>query len=104
VEDAEAIAGYSQVEDREVPESQASFTASEMLRVNPRESMEVRGSPVPTNIMPETSGVLQAKIFGSVSKPGVDKRKRIDDSNTFATKKTRTDEAGIVGLGIGGWA
>jgi hypothetical protein len=108
VEDAEEIAGYgqrsSQMEDREVPESQASFTASQMLRSNARESKEVRGSPVPnTNIVPQTSGVLQAKIFGSMSKPGMDKRKRMEDPIDLATKKSRTGEAGI-GLGIGGWA
>jgi hypothetical protein len=102
-EDAEEIAAYNESDNEDIPESQASQTATEMLRVDPRESLEVVGSPAPSKLPTEASGLLQAKIFGSVTKPGVDKRKRVDESADYGVKKLRTAEAGI-GLGIGGWA
>jgi hypothetical protein len=103
-EDAEEIAAYNnESADEDIPESQASQTAAEMLRLDPGESMEVVGSPAEPTLAAETSGLLQAKIFGSVTKNGVEKRKRVDDSVEFEAKKMRTGDGGI-GLGIGGWA
>jgi acetyl-CoA acyltransferase 1 len=104
-EDAEEIANYNNESgDEEVPESQASQTAAQMLRRDPRESHEVRGSPAPsTAVATETSGLLQAKIFGPITKSGVEKRKRVDDSIEFEAKKMRTGDGGV-GLGIGSWA
>lgn len=102
-EDAEEIAAYNESADEDIPESQASQTAAEMLRIDPGESMEVVGSPAEPTLAAETSGLLQAKIFGSVTKSGVEKRKRVDDSAEFEPKRMRTTDVGI-GLGIGGWA
>jgi acetyl-CoA acyltransferase 1 len=102
-EDAEEIAAYNESADEDIPESQASQTAAEMLRIDPGESMEVVGSPAEPTLAAETSGLLQAKIFGSVTKSGVEKRKRVDDSAEFEAKRMRTTDGGI-GLGIGGWA
>jgi acetyl-CoA acyltransferase 1 len=103
-EDAEEIAAYNnESADEDIPESQASQTAAEMLRLDPGESMEVVGSPAEPTLAAETSGLLQAKIFGSVTKSGAEKRKRVDDSVEFEAKKMRTVDGGI-GLGIGGWA
>jgi hypothetical protein len=102
-EDAEEIAAYNESADEDIPESQASQTAAEMLRIDPGESMEVVGSPAEPTLAAETSGLLQAKIFGSVTKSGVEKRKRVDDSAEFEAKRMRTNDGGI-GLGIGGWA
>lgn len=99
--------------DVDVPASQASLSASAMLRRDPRESFEIADSPrtqqssyePPSQPQPQTmeyktgainvrshpplsaagsvtekGRVLQAKIFGSVTKPGLDgaeKRKRL---------------------------
>ncbi len=102
-EDAEEIAAYNESAEEDIPESQASQTATEMLREDPGESMEVVGSPTEPTLAAETSGLLQAKIFGSVTKSGVEKRKRVDDSAEFERKRMRTADGGI-GLGIGSWA
>ncbi|KAI9732268.1 MAG: hypothetical protein M1818_007587 [Claussenomyces sp. TS43310] len=104
--DAEDIVGYRSDDDEEIDESQASQSASAMLRRDPRESFEVVSTPTPT-IAAEKSGLLQAKIFGSVTKPGNDKRKRLDDGSgstaDYEGKKARMDDE-AVGLGIGAWA
>jgi hypothetical protein len=97
--DAEEIANYES-EEEEIPESQASQSATELLRQNPRQSFEVVGSPAPSTA--EASHLLQAKIFGSVTKPGVEKRKRVDEPSPYEMKKQRTGVEGV-GLGIGGW-
>lgn len=89
---------YNDVEDDDIPESHATQSATAMLRVDPRQSIEIIGTPVA-----EKSGLLQAKIFGQVKKPGMDKRKRggsVKDG-MGGPKKVRTEEA--IGLGIGNW-
>jgi hypothetical protein len=103
-EDVEEIATAvsNESSDEEITESQASQTATAMLRQDPRESMEVVGSPVPP-VTAETSGLLQATIFGTVIKQGVEKRKRMDDISDLEKKKMRANEEAI-GLGIGSWA
>ncbi|ORY57593.1 uncharacterized protein BCR38DRAFT_449651 [Pseudomassariella vexata] len=106
-------------EEEEVFESQASLTASEMLRRDPRESFEVAssvgsrdGTPAPA----EKSAKLQAKIFASINKAGLEKRKysggasaEADEGRrevlTSPTKKMRYGAGGPdanhrVGLGI----
>jgi hypothetical protein len=91
---------YDDMTDEEVEESQASQTATNMLRRDPRESFEVIGSPAhgsPTQAT-EKSNLLQTKIFGPVSKAGIEKRKRAVDEGS-AEKRARTAEG--VGLGIG---
>jgi hypothetical protein len=90
-------------ESEEIPESQASQNAAEMLRIDPRESFEVAASrtntPTPTG---EKSSLLQSKIFGSVTKGTTEKRKRGDDEVVagYSAKKLRAGPEGI-GLGIG---
>lgn len=90
-------------ESEEIPESQASQNATEMLRIDPRESFEVAASrtntPTPTA---EKSNLLQSKIFGSITKGATEKRKRGDDEVVaeYSTKKLRVGPEGI-GLGIG---
>jgi acetyl-CoA acyltransferase 1 len=98
--DAEEMANY-QSEDEEIDESQASQTASAMLRRDPRESFEVAGSPN-SNKVSEKSGLLQSKLFGTVTKSGAEKRKRVDGEE-FSGMKIRVSEEGV-GLGIGAWA
>jgi hypothetical protein len=103
-EDVEDIAAEisNESSDEDITESQASQTATAMLRRDPRESMEVVGSPVPF-VATETSSLLQSKILGNITKPGIEKRKRMDDTSDLQKKKMRARQPAI-GLGIGSWA
>ncbi|EHL02463.1 hypothetical protein M7I_1544 [Glarea lozoyensis 74030] len=93
-----AAAGYRE-ESQEVTESQASQSATEMLRRDPRESFEVAASRTSTPTPGGTKPLHQSKIFGTVTKPTVEKRKRGDDEYDYvAAKKHRTPAP--VGLGI----
>ena len=106
--DAEELARAAMATYREtsegIQESQASQSATEMLRIDPRESFEVAASrtntPTPSA---ENNNLHQSKIFGVVSKPVVtEKRKRLPDDYDpkYAAKKVRTSVEGV-GLGIG---
>jgi hypothetical protein len=93
-----AAAGYRE-ESQEVTESQASQSATEMLRRDPRESFEVAASRTSTPTPGGTKPLHQSKIFGTVTKPTVEKRKRGNDEYDYvAAKKHRTPAP--VGLGI----
>lgn len=103
--DAEEIARAAMAyrdQSEDLLESQASATATEMLRIDPRESFEVLASrnPTPTPAA-EKSGLLQAKIFGSVIKPLAEKRKQIEEDFDieYTNKKLRAG-SGAIGLGI----
>ena len=93
-----AMASYRE-ESEEIQESQASQSAAEMLRIDPRESFEVAASRT-TNA--DKNPLHQSKIFGPVSKPSAEKRKRFDDEygDEYAAKKIRAGAEGV-GLGIG---
>ncbi|TAQ86727.1 hypothetical protein B7494_g4936 [Chlorociboria aeruginascens] len=102
--DAEEITQSYRKGSEEVEESQASQSATEMLRIDPRESFEVAASrtntPTPTV---EKNTISQSKLIGSVTKfPAGEKRKRVEDGHTgdYSTKKLRASVEGI-GLGIG---
>ncbi len=96
--------------DEDVPESQASQEAVNILR----KSSVRQAASTGTSLSPaaKTSGLLQSKLYGLVKKSGVErraegggKRKFYDDASTGAerlTKKGKMSEG--VGLGIGGWA
>jgi acetyl-CoA acyltransferase 1 len=87
---ARATRAYRE-ESEEVQASQASQSATEMLRIDPRESFEVAASRTGT----PGGEKYQSKIMAPVSK-----RKREDDVYGDATtKKMRMAE--VVGLGIG---
>lgn len=87
---ARAAMSYRE-ESEEVQQSQASQSATEMLRRDPRESFEVAASRTGT----PGGEKYQSKIMGAVSK-----RKRDGDSFGGVTaKKLRAAE--VVGLGIG---
>ncbi|KAF4628999.1 hypothetical protein G7Y89_g9147 [Cudoniella acicularis] len=100
---ARAAAEYRD-ESPEIQESQASQSATEMLRIDPRESFEVAASRTTTPTPSAEKNSIhqskhQTKIFGTVSKPHVDKRKRTDEEykGDYSAKKIRAG----VGLGIG---
>ncbi|CAD6441636.1 c0fff025-a648-4723-a5e7-a0db4695cbef [Sclerotinia trifoliorum] len=88
-------------EHEEIQESRAAQSANEMLRADSRESFEVAASRNNTpNLVTAKSELLQSKIWATVTKPVIEKRKRddfygIDHSN----KKPRATEP--LGLGIG---
>jgi hypothetical protein len=93
--DADEIArsSYQREDSEEIQESQASQNATEMLRLDPRESFEVAASRTHTPTPAEQGTLQQARIFGSVTK-----RKR--EEEIVAMKKARFDGEGV-GLGIG---
>jgi hypothetical protein len=80
-------------ESEEVQESQASQSATEMLRADPRESFEVAASRSATPTVIDKN-LQQSKIFG-----GITKRKLEEDVLSPIAKKVRTGEG--IGLGIG---
>jgi hypothetical protein len=80
-------------ESEEIQESQASQSATEMLRADPRESFEVAASRSVTPTLADKT-LQQSKIFGAVTK-----RKLEEDVLSPAAKKIRTGEG--IGLGIG---
>lgn len=91
-----------ELESDDVHESQASAAASAMLRRDPRESFEVAASPG-LNEATEKGALLQAKIFGSVTKGATaPKRKRLPDDEEVRAKKLRMAAGEGVGLGIYG--
>ncbi|KAH6678473.1 hypothetical protein B0J14DRAFT_534875 [Halenospora varia] len=105
--DTEEIARAAAAErsdSEEIQESQASQSATEMLRIDPRESFEVAASrtSTPTPITDKNTYAQskhQTKIYGTVHKPNVEKRKRGDEEykGNYSAKKVRAG----VGLGIG---
>lgn len=91
-------------QDDEIPQSQASLSASQMLRTSQeqqikRESFEGRGMLEPSR---RTGGekLRQTKLFGQVRKSNV-VRAGYDEDEPPA-KRSRTGDAGGIGLGISG--
>jgi hypothetical protein len=88
---AQAAASARREDSEDIQESQASQSATEMLRIDPRESFEVAASRT-TTPLPSEKNISQAKIFTSVTKRKLDLDHGIEPS-----KKMRT---GAIGLGI----
>lgn len=88
--------------EEEVPDSQASSLATDMLRRNPASR---RQSTRSTANAPKSSTLLQTKLFGQVRKGGVDrpslKRKTSVEEKSEVLKKSKTSKH--VGLGIDTW-
>lgn len=88
--------------EEEVPDSQASSLATDMLRRNPASR---RQSTRSTANAPKSSTLLQTKLFGQVRKGGVDrpslKRKASVEEKSEVLKKSKTPKH--VGLGIDTW-
>ncbi|CZT42972.1 uncharacterized protein RSE6_02943 [Rhynchosporium secalis] len=91
--DAEEFTGSGNYrgESEEIQESQASQSATEMLRVDPRESFEVAASRTHTPV-PNDKHLHQAKLYAPVSK------RKLDHDHGESVKKMRHES---VGLGIG---
>jgi hypothetical protein len=91
--------------DDDVPQSQASSLATDMLRKNPASQESLRLS----NSAERSSNLLQTKLFGNVTKPSGDRypqsslkrRGSANDNNDIKAKKARLHEG--VGLGINSW-
>ena len=89
------------ITDEDLPQSQASSLATNMLRRNPGS----HPSPSQTASAERSSHLLQTKLFGAVKKAGIDrtaasgKRKPSFGESDVMAKKTKLGEG--VGLGIG---
>lgn len=97
----------SSVADHEdLPESQASQEARNMLRKSASfgKTSSARSSQR-TEAVTKSSGLLQTKIYGPIKKVGgggsAVKRKVTDGGSPISTKKARANTG--VGLGIGSW-
>ncbi|KAH8808521.1 hypothetical protein F5884DRAFT_673628 [Xylogone sp. PMI_703] len=100
---ARAAMSSQRDDSEEIQESQASQSATELLRMDSRQSFEVaeaRKNASPT--MTDRSTLVQTKIFGPVTKATTEKRKRVEDSygTEYSVKRLRVPEEGV-GLGIG---
>ena len=83
--------------DEDLPQSQASSLATNMLRRNPgsQESSILPGKAE------RSSKLLQTKIFGQVKKVGGARKRHASVGESDAVKKMKLTEG--VGLGIGTW-
>ena len=83
--------------DDDVPQSQASSLATNMLRRNPGGQASSR--------LPEkaekSSKALQTKLFGQVKKAGIDRKRQASFGPNDGAKKAKLAEG--IGLGIGAW-
>ncbi|KAF7905471.1 uncharacterized protein EAF01_005992 [Botrytis porri] len=93
--------GRGSMDHEEIQESRAAQSANEMLRADPRESFEVAPSRTNTpNPVTAKSELLQSKIWGTVTKPVVEKRKH-DDHHSFGHSNKKSRASDPIGLGIG---
>lgn len=83
--------------DEDLPPSQASSLATNMLRRNPGS----QGSFRFPGKAEKSSQVLQTKLFGQVKKAGIDRKRSTSFCESDVVKKTKVIEG--VGLGIEAW-
>lgn len=81
------------IDDDEVPESQASMTASQMLRTSQEDMEEKRVSLAGRSMLDSSSNLRQTKLLGAIRKPNV---RRSEDGPP--AKRARTSPG--IGLGI----
>ena len=97
-----AMASYRDQSEEEILESHAIQSAQPRCFEPTRASRsEVTASRTTTPIpVAEKPSLLQSKIFGSVSKPATEKRKRVEEENgdDYSAKKIRPGGEGV-GLG-----
>lgn len=97
-------------QDKDVPESQASQEAVNILR----KSSVRQAASTGTSVSPaaKSIGLLQSKLYGPVKKSGIErgtergrKRKLYNHASTGAERSSKNGKMSEgVGLGIGGWA
>lgn len=102
--DRDSTISISDAEDKgsddDIPQSQASSLATDMLRKNPGSQESLRLS----QNAERSSTLLQTKLFGNVKKPGMERSthsKRRGSFDDIKAKKARLNSG--VGLGIGSW-
>lgn len=110
-EDRDSTISASEDEDDEqLPGSQASQVAANMLRQSLGPRKETRTAAAQTQ---NTTKITQGKLFGQVKKPGVAKMeastKRGNDVNSYdeivrSSKKSRKAASDNIGLGINSWS
>ncbi|KAL2215703.1 hypothetical protein M432DRAFT_107812 [Thermoascus aurantiacus ATCC 26904] len=92
------------VTDEDIPASQASSLATNMLRRSPGTSQDEVSLP---GSIGKSSTLLQSKLFGQIKKPGVErpssylKRKASFEDHAIAMKKSKGPDN--IGLGIESW-
>lgn len=93
-----SVSDQEALTDEDLPQSQASSLAANMLRRNPGS----QGSSSFPGQAERSSKVLQTKLFGQVKKAGTDRKRRSSFGDSGGMKKSKL-AAGVVGLGIGAW-
>jgi hypothetical protein len=83
--------------DEDLPQSQASSLATNMLRRNPG----IQDSSRLPEKVEKSSKALQSRLFGQVKKVGADKKRHASFGENEIAKKMKLGEG--VGLGIGTW-
>lgn len=87
-------------DSEEINESQASQSATEMLRADPRESFEISASRTHTPNL-GSDNLQQSKIYGAVTKSVGQKRRRgSEDEAQISAKKLRAAAGAAIGLGL----
>lgn len=88
----------------EVAESRASQEAASLLRKSSSFGRPPTASSSQRSIhVPKTSGLLQSKIVGQVTKPGASKRKPSGSPAASSASPMKKGRSEGIGLGIGGW-
>ena len=87
-------------DSEEIHESQASQSATEMLRADPRESFEISASRTHTPVS-GSENLQQSKIYGSVTKSvGQKRRRNSEEEAQLSAKKLRAAAGAAIGLGL----
>lgn len=87
-------------DSEEINESQASQSATEMLRADPREAYEISSSRLYTPLS-GGEGLQQSKIYGSVTKSvGGKRRRNSEEEAQLSAKKLRAAAGAAIGLGL----
>ena len=104
--DRDSTISISDAEDagseNDIPQSQASSLATDMLRKNPASQESLRLS----QSAERSSNLLQTKLFGNVKKPGVEKYQSAKRRGSFGDSNVKMKKAKLhegVGLGIEAW-
>lgn len=104
--DRDSTISISDVEDAasddDIPQSQASSLATDMLRKNPASQESLRLSQGAER----SSSLLQTKLFGNVKKPGIEHQRPAKRRGSYGDADMKAKKAKLregVGLGIDSW-
>lgn len=98
--DRDSTISVSDDEIEDIPHSQASSLAAEMLRRNPTGERVFQGAE-------RSSNLLQSKILGPVKKPGIERSKGRKRGGSWSESEMKEKKARMndsIGLGIESWS